>query len=80
MLDFQPPTLANTAVRLFIAGQANPYGLGNAWNPDDLQRNWQALLPQLRSWQTLDTDHYGIVVGRWARLLAETIGTDEPAP
>lgn len=80
MLDFQPPALATTAVRLFIAGQANPYGLRNAWNPDDLQRNWQALLPQLRSWQTLDTDHYGIVAGRWARLLAEAIGTDEPAP
>ncbi|MGN8120129.1 amino acid adenylation domain-containing protein [Pseudomonas sp. 22082] len=80
MLDFQPPALATTAVRLFIAGHANPYGLGNDWNPDDLQRNWQALLPQLRSWQTLDTDHYGIVAGRWARLLAEVIGTDEPAP
>ncbi|WP_323151311.1 SDR family NAD(P)-dependent oxidoreductase, partial [Pseudomonas glycinae] len=80
MIDFQPPALATTAVRLFIAGHANPYGLGNAWNPDDLQRNWQALLPQLRSWQTLDTDHYGIVAGRWARLLAEVIGTDEPSP
>lgn len=80
MIDFQPPALATTAVRLFIAGHANPYGLGNAWNPDDLQRSWQALLPQLRSRQTLDTDHYSIVAGRWARLLAEVIGTDEPAP
>nr|WP_236197277.1 non-ribosomal peptide synthetase [Pseudomonas glycinae] len=80
MIDFQPPALATTVVRLFSAGHANPYGLGNAWNPDDLQRNWQALLPQLRSWQTLDTDHYGIVAGRWARLLAEVIGTDEPSP
>ncbi|SCZ41290.1 amino acid adenylation domain-containing protein [Pseudomonas sp. NFIX49] len=80
MVVFRPPELATTAVRLFIAGHANPYGLGNAWNPDDLQRNWQALLPQLRSWQTLDTDHYGIVAGRWARLMAEVIGTDEPAP
>ncbi len=80
MIDFQPPVLATTAVRLFIAGHANPYGLGNDWSPDDLQRNWQALLPQLRSWQALDTDHYGIVAGRWARLLAEVIGTDEPSP
>jgi len=35
------------------------------------------LLPQLQSWQRLDTDHYGIVAGRWARMLAEMIGADE---
>ncbi|MFJ2485205.1 amino acid adenylation domain-containing protein [Pseudomonas sp. NPDC087639] len=79
MADFQPPMLAATAVRMFIAGQPNPYGLGNAWSMDDLHRRWQALLPQLLSWQPLDTDHYGIVAGRWARLLAEVIGTDGPS-
>jgi len=77
MVDFVPPALTVTPVRMFIAGHANPYGLGNAWHMDDLQRRWQALLPQLQSWQRLDTDHYGIVAGRWARLLAEVIGTDE---
>ncbi|PCR95763.1 non-ribosomal peptide synthetase [Pseudomonas fluorescens] len=79
MVDFQPPALAATPVRMFIAGHANPYGLGDAWSMDDLQRNWQALLPQLRSWQRLDTDHYGIVAGRWARMLAEVIGTEGPS-
>ncbi|UQS17581.1 hybrid non-ribosomal peptide synthetase/type I polyketide synthase [Pseudomonas sp. HS6] len=76
MVDFQPPALTTTPVRMFIAGHANPYGLGNNWNMEKLQRNWQALLPQLQSWQRLDTDHYGIVAGRWARMLAEVIGTD----
>ncbi|WP_367256870.1 amino acid adenylation domain-containing protein [Pseudomonas sp. stari2] len=79
MVDFQPPALSNTRVQMFIAGHANPYGLGNAWNMNDLQRNWQALLPQLQSWQRLDTDHYGIVAGRWARLLAEVVGTEGPS-
>lgn len=77
MVDFVPPALTVTPVRMLIAGHANPYGLGNAWHMDDLQRRWQALLPQLQSWQRLDTDHYGIVAGRWARLLAEVIGSDE---
>ncbi|TFH79391.1 hybrid non-ribosomal peptide synthetase/type I polyketide synthase [Pseudomonas kribbensis] len=79
MVDFQPPALVATPVWMFIAGHANPYGLGNAWNMNDLQRNWQALLPQLQSWQRLDTDHYGIVAGPWARMLAEVIGTEGPS-
>ncbi|MGY2438214.1 amino acid adenylation domain-containing protein [Pseudomonas sp. SDO52101_S400] len=79
MVDFQPPALVATPVWMFIAGHANPYGLGNAWSMDDLQRNWQALLPQLQSWQRLDTDHYGIVAGHWARMLAEVIGTEGPS-
>ncbi|WP_248743542.1 MULTISPECIES: non-ribosomal peptide synthetase [unclassified Pseudomonas] len=79
MVDFRPPALCNTRVQMFIAGHANPYGLGNAWNMNDLQRNWQALLPQLQSWQRLETDHYGIVAGRWARMLAEVIGTEGPS-
>ncbi|MCU0121632.1 amino acid adenylation domain-containing protein [Pseudomonas sp. B2M1-30] len=77
MADFQPPALAATAARMFIAGHANPYGLGNAWNMDDLQHSWRALLPRLLSWQRLDTDHYGIVAGRWARMIAEVIGARE---
>ncbi|WP_207867571.1 non-ribosomal peptide synthetase [Pseudomonas sp. 58(2021)] len=77
MVDFQPPALAATPVRMFIAGRANPYGLGDAWSLDDLQRHWRALLPQLQSWQRLDTDHYGIVAGHWARMLAEVIGAQE---
>jgi amino acid adenylation domain-containing protein len=73
---FQPPLLATTSVRMFIAGQANPYGVGNAWDMDELKRSWQALLPQLLSWQRLDTDHYGIVEGQWARVIAEMISAD----
>jgi amino acid adenylation domain-containing protein len=73
---FQPPALSSTAVRMFIAGQANPYGVGNAWSGHDLKRTWQGLLPHMLSWQVLDTDHYGIVAGQWARLIAEMISAD----
>lgn len=77
MVDFQPPALPGTAVRVFIAEHANPYGLGSAWRLEDLQRSWQKMLPQLLDWQRLDTDHYGIVTGRWARLIAQVINRDE---
>jgi amino acid adenylation domain-containing protein len=73
---FKPPLLATTEARVFIARHANPYGVGNAWGMDDLQHAWQALLPGLLGWQLLDTDHYGIVAGPWARMIAEMISTD----
>ncbi|MGF6127532.1 amino acid adenylation domain-containing protein [Pseudomonas frederiksbergensis] len=76
MGTFQPPPLATTSVRMFIAAQANPYGVGSAWNVEDLKHTWQGLFPQLLSWQLLDTDHYGIVAGQWAREIAEIISTD----
>jgi amino acid adenylation domain-containing protein len=76
MQTFQPPALATTSVRLFIAAQANPYSVGNAWNAEDLKQTWQDLLPQMLSWQRLDTDHYGIVAGQWARMIADMISTD----
>ncbi|MDR9750407.1 amino acid adenylation domain-containing protein [Pseudomonas sp. SZMC_28357] len=73
MAGHRPSRLAHTPVQLFVATQANPYGMGHAWQPDDLQQAWHQLLPQLRHWQALDTDHYGIVAGQWARLIAEAI-------
>ncbi|MFZ4963087.1 amino acid adenylation domain-containing protein [Pseudomonas sp. Mn2068] len=76
MATFTPPALADTPARLFIASQANPYGVGRGWQADELQRAWQGLLPHLLEWRVLDTDHYGIVGGRWARLIAEVIGSD----
>ncbi|UWF51920.1 amino acid adenylation domain-containing protein [Pseudomonas sp. N3-W] len=76
---FQPPLLATTSVRMFIARQANPYGVGGRWAMDELERSWQKLLPKLLSWQVLETDHYGIVAGQWARLIAEMISADSPS-
>lgn len=76
MQTFQPPALANTCVRIFSAAQANPYSVGEAWNAADLKQAWQDLLPQLLSWQRLDTDHYGIVAGPWAQVIADIISTD----
>ncbi|WP_213938240.1 non-ribosomal peptide synthetase [Pseudomonas sp. dw_612] len=76
MTAFQPPALPTTSVRMFIAAHANPYGVGTAWNTEDLKHTWQGLLPRLLSWQLLDTDHYGIVAGQWARVLADIINTD----
>jgi len=78
MAGHHPARLENTATRMFIATRPNPYGMGGAWQVADLRQAWQGLLPQLRSWQALDTDHYGIVAGPWARLIAETISTDRP--
>ncbi|WP_419736043.1 amino acid adenylation domain-containing protein [Pseudomonas sp. COR18] len=74
MAAFTPPVLPNTQARLLVATQANPYGVGRAWPADQLKAAWQALLPRLCDWQALDTDHYGIVAGHWARLIGETIG------
>ncbi|UZE26698.1 hybrid non-ribosomal peptide synthetase/type I polyketide synthase [Pseudomonas asplenii] len=71
---FTPAVLPGTCTRLFVARQANPYGVGRNWQMDQLKAAWQTLLPQLLDWQTLDTDHYGIVAGYWARLIGETIG------
>lgn len=79
MAGHQPSRLEHTATRLFIATRANPYGMGKAWHIADLQRAWQGLLPQMRSWQALDTDHYGIVAGQWAREIADIISTDSPS-
>ncbi len=74
MGTFTPAVLPSTCTRLFVARQANPYGVGRNWQMDQLKAAWQTLLPQLLDWQTLDTDHYGIVAGHWARLIGETIG------
>jgi thioesterase domain-containing protein len=79
MAGHQPSRLEHTTTRLFIATRANPYGMGNAWQIADLQLAWQGLLPRMRSWQALDTDHYGIVAGQWARDIADIISTDSPS-
>ncbi|RON51597.1 hybrid non-ribosomal peptide synthetase/type I polyketide synthase [Pseudomonas frederiksbergensis] len=79
MAGHQPSRLEHTTTRLFIATRANPYGMGSAWQIADLQLAWQGLLPRMRSWQALDTDHYGIVAGQWARDIADIISTDSPS-
>ncbi|WP_375097982.1 MULTISPECIES: amino acid adenylation domain-containing protein [unclassified Pseudomonas] len=76
MLGYSPEPLADVAVRLFVATQPNPYGIGIGWQAQDLHQAWQALLPGLYGWTPLDTDHYGIVSGRWARQIAETVNVD----
>ncbi|NWD51155.1 non-ribosomal peptide synthetase [Pseudomonas gingeri] len=76
MGTFTPPILPDTPTRVFIASQANPHGIGQGWQADELKQAWQGLLPRLSDWMTLDTDHYGIVGGRWARRIAEVIGSD----
>ncbi len=76
MGSFEPPRLAHTQARLFIATQANPYGVGEGWDMDALHQAWRALLPCLLGWQLLDTDHYGVVTGPWARGIAEMISAD----
>ncbi|WP_263262414.1 non-ribosomal peptide synthetase [Pseudomonas sp. RIT-PI-S] len=73
MAAFEPPSLAATPTQLFIARQANPYGFGTSWQLDELKRAWQGKLGCLESWQPMDTDHYGIVSGRWARDIAAAI-------
>jgi thioesterase domain-containing protein len=76
MLGHVPATLAGPTGRLFIATRPNPYGIGSGWQAQDLRQAWQALLPDLDSWTALDTDHYGIVTGPWARQIAEAINAD----
>ncbi|QXH54364.1 non-ribosomal peptide synthetase [Pseudomonas maumuensis] len=76
MLGHVPPMLADTPGRLFIATRPNPYGIGSGWQAQDLRQAWQALLPGLSDWAALDTDHYGIVAGPWARQIAEAINAD----
>ncbi len=76
MAGHQPEALLRTPVRLFIATQPNPYGMGSAWRIADLQRAWQGLLPHMSSWQALDTDHYGIVAAPWVQVIAEMINAD----
>ncbi|EPF65906.1 hybrid non-ribosomal peptide synthetase/type I polyketide synthase [Pseudomonas syringae] len=76
MAGHQPEALLRTPVRLFIATQPNPYGMGSAWRIADLQRAWQGLLPHMSSWEALDTDHYGIVAAPWAQVIAEMINAD----
>ncbi|WMW03741.1 non-ribosomal peptide synthetase [Pseudomonas entomophila] len=76
MLGHVPGVQAETTGQLFIATQPNPYGIGSGWQAQDLCQAWQALLPGLRNWVALDTDHYGIVSGPWARKIAEAINSD----
>ncbi|ORC62368.1 non-ribosomal peptide synthetase [Pseudomonas floridensis] len=76
MADHRPTQLPATATRLFIATRPNPYGMGNNWQMPALKAAWQALLPQLQSWQPLDTDHYGMVASPWVQAIAEMINTD----
>ncbi|MBA1228148.1 amino acid adenylation domain-containing protein [Pseudomonas viridiflava] len=76
MADHRPAQLPATATRLFIAMQPNPYGVGRNWQLPALKTAWQAVLPQLLSWQPLDTDHYGIVASPWVQTIAEMINTD----
>ncbi len=68
--------LPPTATRLFIATQPNPYGMGSKWQPSALQTAWQALVPNMLSWQPLDTDHYGIVASPSVQTIAKIINND----
>ncbi|WP_248920048.1 hybrid non-ribosomal peptide synthetase/type I polyketide synthase [Pseudomonas entomophila] len=80
LLGHAPGVLAEVTGQLFIAIQPNPYGIGSGWQAQDLCQAWQALLPGLRNWEALDTDHYGIVTGPWARQIAQAINRDLLAP
>ncbi|WP_122848380.1 non-ribosomal peptide synthetase [Pseudomonas viridiflava] len=76
MADHRPVQLPATATRLFIATQPNPYGMGSKWQPSALQTAWQALVPNMLSWQPLDTDHYGIVASPSVQTIAKIINND----
>ena len=72
MAGFEPPRLSRTPCHLFVAGEATP-GLPAGPAGMSPRQAWQALLAQLASWTTLDTDHYGIVRPPHAQRLAEAV-------
>ncbi|MEE4915319.1 amino acid adenylation domain-containing protein [Pseudomonas alliivorans] len=76
MAHHRPEQLPVTATRLFIATQPNPYGMGSKWQLPALKTAWQALVPNMLSWQPMDTDHYGIVASPWAQTIAMIINAD----
>ncbi|MES2936897.1 MAG: amino acid adenylation domain-containing protein [Pseudomonadota bacterium] len=73
LAQFQPARLARTAVHVFVATRPDADALVVPLSPATARTAWRALLPNMVGWHPLDADHYGIMKGASARLMAETI-------
>jgi amino acid adenylation domain-containing protein len=73
MTTHRPVRLERTVAHVFVAMRSSPAGLAVQRPAEVLRREWQALLPRMLTWRTLDADHYGIVTGAAARTVARTM-------
>ncbi|MFC9429680.1 amino acid adenylation domain-containing protein [Streptomyces sp. NPDC056987] len=64
--------LAATPTRLWPAGRPVT-GMPSAGSPEEQRALWRPYLPELRSWQPLDTTHYGVVRQPYVAAVAEAI-------
>jgi thioesterase domain-containing protein len=76
MASYQVPPLAETPVELWLASRPVP-GLPDPGSVAERHQLWQALLPGLTGWHSVDTTHDGIVrepvVHAIAKAIAEAV-------